>query len=678
MTPNSRAGHSLNQEVAPRVTPPRGPRQAPRFPWSPHLPKPAALVAPASGLLAVAILLGASCQGTPLRARQVTDATAATDLFGGSDATGGVGDWVLTNGLVEAIVDDVGFQADILAATGAKVPIQTGVARSGGMLVDLGLYGVDNDQLAIVYPLLSYDAALPLQAFPASEELGSPGLGSIVRAVDAAAGIASLTVHGRALVVPGLPAASQPLRFRQIYSVRRGERFLRMRTEVENTDAVATFTLTGIADSVLLGPGGPIPFVPYPSRGFALAAGDALVPFLTWIGLNGPADGVVGDAGSTTEEASYTLAAPDDPTGSYLFTRTTEAAAVVGANPHPTLLAPGQILRFDRRLYVGRRGDVAASAAPALAAIAARTALPTGSLAGSITTSDGGAFRASIEITQVDLDPQTPAPETLVTLSGGGTAPLPLLQLRTDTALGGAFAVSLPTGRYELRIQAEEREPVGPVPFLVSPDATTDLGSFALSSNGALQYEVRDADSGLLIPARLTVKGAGRPDPQLGAPVDLSEAGVARQVGSRASIPYGNTIYTASGTGTVRLRPGNYRVIASRGPEYGMAWQDVTVPTAGSASVAFAIAREVDTTGWLAADFHVHASPSPDSSVPPRDRAVSLAGEGVEVMVSAATLLMICASCPRFSSNQKIAGAPVAFALATACRTQSRMATSLA
>jgi hypothetical protein len=43
--------------------------------------------------------------------------------------------------------------------------------------------------------------------------------------------------------------------------------------------------------------------------------------------------------------------------------------------------------------------------------------------------------------------------------------------------------------------------------------------------------------------------------------------------------------------------------------------------------------RSVDTSGWLASDFHVHASPSKDSNVPLTERVLTLAAEGIELAV---------------------------------------------
>jgi hypothetical protein len=589
----------------------------------------------ACAALGAALTLSAACNTQPLRARRVTAATAAYDLFGGSDATGGVGDWELTNGLLEAIVDDVDYQADVVAATGQKVPINTYNATSGGMLVDLALYHENNDQLPLLYPVFNYNAAIPMKAIPASEELHDPSLGALVPAVDNTTGEASLTAYGRILVVPGVALADQPLAFQQKYILRRGERFLRIRTEVKNTDPSATYTVDAIADAMLLGPGGPVPFVPYPGRGFNLSAVDASVPFASVFGLLGPSAGPVHESGAATGEVSYTFAAPDNARGPFVVSHSSDGVAVVGSIPLPTLLAPDESWSFERRIYVGRRGDVASSAEPALNDFSAQAALPVGSFTGQIVTADGSPFRASVEITQIDLSPGTPQPETIATPMGGGSAPMPLLQIRTDQVLSGGFASNLPAGLYELRIKAEERNPIGPIPFTVQAGIRTDVGTFTLSDNGTLLFEVLDQNSGALIPARITVKGKNGPDPNLGLPVDLYDAGVAQNVGSRATVPYGNTIYAPTGDGQVRLKPGSYRVIASHGPEYNMAWQDVVIGAAGAASVSLQIQHQVDTSGWLGADFHVHASPSADSSVPPRDRVASLLGEGVEVMVSA-------------------------------------------
>lgn len=590
-------------------------------------------------LAAIALLLAgayaaiAGCTPKPLRARQVTAATAVVDLFGGTDATGGIGDWALTNGVVEAIIDDVGWQADVLAATGEKLPLRTFNAKSGGMLIDLGTFGDDNDQLAVLFPLFDYDPQVIVSFVPASEALGNPALGSIVPSVDTEAGIASLTVYGRVITVPGLPYASQPLAIRQIYSVRRNESFLRIRTEIQNDDPVETYTTVGMADLSILGPGGAAPFVPWPGSGFNILTSESRVPYVAAFGLNGPNDGPVHESGSATRGVSYAIAAPEDPMGPYVLSATTVGTFAAGSIPGDTPILPGGVFSWERRIYVGRRGDVDGAVRPALNAFVAAKGYPTGTIGGSIATADGSPFRASIEITQTDRDPATPEIETIVS-DVGGVGAVPITQIRTDTGTSGGFETSLPTGSYTLRIQAEGRQPIGPFAFTVTAGAVHSLGTFTLSSNGSLIFEVRDAASNELVPGRLTIKGKTVADPRLGAPFEVFAEGMPILMASRAALPAMNNVYTTTGDGQVPLPPGDYRLIASRGPESDIVWQDVTVTMGATTTASFLVPRVVDTTGWLGADFHVHASPSADSSVPPRDRVATLAGEGLEVMVS--------------------------------------------
>ncbi len=95
-----------------------------------------------------------------------------------------------------------------------------------------------------------------------------------------------------------------------------------------------------------------------------------------------------------------------------------------------------------------------------------------------------------------------------------------------------------------------------------------------------------------------------------------------------------------SGQALVRVPPGQYEVMVTRGPEYSafpdtypLHGQPVDVTT-GDATVDAVLAHVVDTSHWVSADLHVHAVNSPDSSVPNALRVMSFAAEGVDVLVS--------------------------------------------
>ncbi|MDF1798435.1 MAG: CehA/McbA family metallohydrolase, partial [Planctomycetota bacterium] len=94
-------------------------------------------------------------------------------------------------------------------------------------------------------------------------------------------------------------------------------------------------------------------------------------------------------------------------------------------------------------------------------------------------------------------------------------------------------------------------------------------------------------------------------------------------------------VYTADGEATVEVPPGQYKVHATRGTEWSMGVVVVGVGPDAGAGASFQLAREVDTTGFVAADTHIHTlthSGHGDSSV--EERLVTLAGEGVELAIA--------------------------------------------
>jgi hypothetical protein len=93
-------------------------------------------------------------------------------------------------------------------------------------------------------------------------------------------------------------------------------------------------------------------------------------------------------------------------------------------------------------------------------------------------------------------------------------------------------------------------------------------------------------------------------------------------------------VYTADGLAEVELPPGKYRVWAARGTEWSIDSCVLDTTTPGS-EATLVLRRELDTTGLVAADTHIHTlthSGHGDSSV--EERMVTLAGEGVELAIA--------------------------------------------
>ena len=101
--------------------------------------------------LVAALVLWASV--APAQTAKQIGAGDTALLFGGSDAEGGIGDWYVSNGVVQAVIDDVGVAQDLVGVLppGTEPPIQSEIATTGGNLVDLGLVGKNNDQLTQMF-----------------------------------------------------------------------------------------------------------------------------------------------------------------------------------------------------------------------------------------------------------------------------------------------------------------------------------------------------------------------------------------------------------------------------------------------------------------------------------------------------------------------------------------------
>ncbi|HEY2406207.1 MAG TPA: CehA/McbA family metallohydrolase [Polyangiaceae bacterium] len=190
----------------------------------------------------------------------------------------------------------------------------------------------------------------------------------------------------------------------------------------------------------------------------------------------------------------------------------------------------------------------------------------------------------------------------------------PALVAHVDSA--GRYEFSLPEGDYQLLLRAPGGEDqravhidagVRTTPPLIAPRA------------GTLHYRVRD-EADRPLPARLIVSGVPpTPDPEFG-PIELA-------VGAK------NNVYTQGGEGYLDLLPGRYRVVATHGTEYSVAREELEVNPDVGATFRAVLTHEVDTTGYIACDFHLHQAPSFDSTVPIDDRVLSLLAEDVEFAV---------------------------------------------
>jgi hypothetical protein len=192
-------------------------------------------------------------------------------------------------------------------------------------------------------------------------------------------------------------------------------------------------------------------------------------------------------------------------------------------------------------------------------------------------------------------------------------------------SLEGLFNGSVEPGRYLAVASAPDRgqSSLEPVEVVAGGSVRVNL---VLPPAGSVEYRVTD-QAGLALPSRLSFQ---RLDDD-GTPLDWTGTNEPELGDSRYDHGVVRTEHSPSGTGTVALAPGRYRVVVSRGFEYGAkVFKDFEVRGGSATPLHALLPLEMDTRDHLSADLHVHAEASVDSSLPMETRVRAAVAEGVE------------------------------------------------
>jgi hypothetical protein len=594
-----------------------------------------------ASLILAACFVGDVSAQQPLVAEQVTKDNAAKRLFTGTDANGGIGDWYISNGIVEAIIDNVAFQDDI-AKLGVSRPQQNGIAPTGGTLIDLGLTGKNNDQFNSMFQVCNLD---PNNTF------FNTGIKAVVTDKQANIVVDGIVLFTGISTLPGTGGPGPTLVGQTVYSISPGDNFITVSSTVVNSGK-SPVPLFNITDALPLVGRSTLPFAPFPGRGFnapnlvltpaGIATALGAFPYIALPGNVRPEDGIMDTVTKAScGEVSYAVVPvniafdPDGPDGPMPATVTTTpvvigvTSALVSAvgNPFdPTkspMLPVGGSFTYTRRIYVGGRNDVASVSDQVFAQAFPAAAL--GTLTGDIDAADSADLEASV-IINGGLQPF---------FSSGAT--LPVTQIRTDK--NGKFSVTLPAGDYTLDIVSPNRDDMKGVKVTVAPGATATAAIPRMSATGSVNFNI--TEKGQAVPAKLTFIGLdSTPTPDFARFFDarmfdsMGKTTTDLQASTFTGGPAANFIFSSTGSGKQIIKPGRYQVVASRGLEYTVAMQTITVTAGQETPLNFALERVVDTKGFVSADFHVHSGRSFDSSLPLEDRIRSFAAENVEVVVS--------------------------------------------
>jgi hypothetical protein len=176
----------------------------------------------------------------------------------------------------------------------------------------------------------------------------------------------------------------------------------------------------------------------------------------------------------------------------------------------------------------------------------------------------------------------------------------------------GNYTIELDPGQYTLLAQGDGRADAVPVPFTIVPGEKAAVDA-ELAAPGYLELLIQD-ENGDAVPCKITVQNGFSADP---------------------NGPVAQRFFSVMGSDLYRLKPGDYTISASRGYEYEILTENVTIESGLENAYFFAgeIEHSVNSDGWITTDFHIHSAYSTDSFTEPVERVRQMAAEGVEMPV---------------------------------------------
>jgi hypothetical protein len=590
-------------------------------------------VVQASVALAALILALSACTQPDNALCHAQRIGALEETIGGPHAIGRVGDFLLENDQIRLIIADKGPGR-------VNLPF-------GGSLVDADLQRVGgpqngNDQLAELLPGFMF-----VGLDPTDVEVVHDGLDGNPAEVDVT-GTGDDLLEMVGLLDQGLVGPNGILQLKQAYRLSPGARYVEIDTTVTNTSSGAYpfpylnptqlndlgFTVPGIENLQLSTPMGQLPllggeqnlFAPG-SAGFnvhfaiedsyATAKGFPAFPGMVvdYLASRGP--GVSYGLTAPMADSNYVNAFADlysnqnvTPYSMVIPFTYAGVSAVYMANP-PAELGPGEQFTFTSYFVIGK-GDVS-SVADTIYKI---RGTPTGTFGGTV------------------IDQQTSAPlvgAAVIVLDGNGN---PFDEMDTDA--NGAFLGTLPAGTYSYQVIADDRlRPPPSAPFQVTVGEQTGM-LIQVAPPATIAVSAVD-ELGRHAPAKMMLVGQF---PQSDVfPVDPRSFLYSMQLGERQRTTafdgtnnfVENAWWTADGNLEATVRPGDYTLWVSRGPEYEPAQIPVTLKPGAYSAQLVQLKRSYASDGWISGDFHLHAQPSTDSGLPIPQRVITAAAEGLDV-----------------------------------------------
>ncbi len=495
-------------------------------------------------------------------------------IVGGLDALASIGDVVLDNGVVSAVIDAIDHPHY--------------VAPSGGNLLDLVSATRNDDSLTNMFQAVGL---LPGDSVLYERMVLEPG-----------EGYAAVQVHGRLAGFPNVRVATR-------YEIRPCEPGIRVRTEMVNgTNEPRVWTLV---DAWYWSGREALPFAPGRGRGF-------------------DQPGIVSPVGASWQPFPFMAAAAHaDPAATY-FELGCNIEQVHGFHSDqisavglPIRVVPPRDFEIFER-FIGVVPGRAISGAADLA-LEIREQLFDEQftvVSGTVEVTGGGVLGDEVRAAVLIAEGTTATPKEERT---------PWTQVTPD--IDGRFSARVPTGRsYVLDVRAFGRE-VASVDVEVT-DQPVDVGTIAIEQAAELELSVTidnrpDHAQVFIRPADEATREAVTARlfdhfyecaPLLGSPTGGSPACDRVLVHDPV---------------VVQLPPGNYDVFATAGMFTTVASQTVELTAGARVPVELALRRlDILPLGTLDADFHVHGAASFDSTVPDLDRVQAFLASGINVIAT--------------------------------------------
>jgi len=214
---------------------------------------------------------------------------------------------------------------------------------------------------------------------------------------------------------------------------------------------------------------------------------------------------------------------------------------------------------------------------------------------------------------------------------------------QAHTLENGSYVAHVPAGKYRAYAVHKARSVVVSEGYVEVKENETTHIDLTMEPPAMLTVTVRD-EQGRALPAKISVEGiyehTGVELPReflynLAVGERFRNSDLKADTTDPQSRRYLERIFYATiGNGGRELRPGKYRVYASRGPEYSLESEDVELVANRTTEVKLTLKHEVPTPGWASADFHVHSINSVDSDMALPDRVTSYAVEGIDLVAS--------------------------------------------